>query len=76
MIRNEGAFLIGHNLDMPMALPGMVVVNKRCVTKQSITHMELISGQEQPFDKVVWVSKFGSITFNPLGKEFADGGIN
>jgi penicillin V acylase-like amidase (Ntn superfamily) len=47
---------------------GYVMVNKRDVSKRA-----LVMPPETPAD---WVSKYGSITFNQVGKEMPMGGIN
>ncbi len=59
--------MFGRNLDW-YSDDGVVVVNKRNVTKES-----LVFPPEQPTS---WTSKYGSITFNQFGKEFPFGGMN
>jgi choloylglycine hydrolase len=76
MLNSNNTIIIGHNLDMPYDIPGMVVVNKRNITKTSISWFELISNLKPSTPSIAWTSKYGSITFNPLGREFPDGGIN
>ncbi|MFZ0035581.1 MAG: linear amide C-N hydrolase [Sedimentisphaerales bacterium] len=51
-----------------MAGDGMAIVNKRNVSKTA-----LISPPDTP---AKWVSKYGSITFNQIGREMPYGGIN
>ena len=76
MLREGDTFLIGHNLDMPYEIPGMIVINKRGVFKTNISWYEISTSRKHSSPNLSWVSKYGSITFNPLGREFPDGGIN
>jgi len=57
----------GKNLDWPIA-DGYVFINKRGVSKSSFIQEEEKS--------IKWMSKYGSITFNQLGREFPLGGMN
>lgn len=68
--------LVGHNLDEPRQVPGMIVINKRSVSKASCSWHELLTSEELASPRMRWVSKYGSVTFNPIGREFPDGGIN
>lgn len=73
------ALLIGHNLDDPVnETPGMVVVNKRGVAKESISYADLnsFSGRDDAQPRLRWTSAYGSVTYNVFGKEFPDGGMN
>jgi choloylglycine hydrolase len=81
MLREVNTFIIGHNLDMPYEIPGMIVVNKRGVSKTNISWYEISTSRKPTSPTISWVSEYGSITFNPitfnpLGREFPDGGIN
>jgi len=76
MLKKGNTLLIGHNLDMPFEIPGMIVINKRNVLKTGVSWYELISAKKPASPTVSWVSTYGSVTFNPLGCEFPDGGIN
>lgn len=67
VLRSGDRFVFGRNLDFYTGM-GFVVVNKRNVNKTA-----LLYPGEMP---VRWVSKYGSITFNQLGKEFPFGGMN
>ncbi len=57
--------VFGKNYDWDVE-DGLVVVNKRGVTKTAFT-------EENP---ATWTSRFGSVTFNQYGREFPSGGIN
>ncbi len=76
MLREDSIFLIGHNLDMPYEIPGMVVVNKRGILKTNISWHEISTSRKPSSPTISWTSEYGSVTFNPLGREFPDGGIN
>lgn len=67
VLRSGERFVLGHNLDF-YTEKGFIVVNKRNVKK-----IALLYPGEIP---VKWVSKYGSVTFNQLGKEFPFGGMN
>jgi choloylglycine hydrolase len=67
VLRSGERFVLGHNLDFYTEM-GFVVVNKKYVKKTA-----LLYPGEKPAQ---WVSKYGSITFNQLGKEFPFGGMN
>jgi penicillin V acylase-like amidase (Ntn superfamily) len=76
MINQGDSFIVGHNLDqITVYEPGYIFVNKRGVTKTNFTENDLL-GKPNPTAKLQWTSKYGSITFNPFGREFPDGGIN
>ena len=64
--KNDNIFL-GRNFDYIVG-DGHVTINKRNQKKTA-----LIKAPEKPLS---WVSKFGSITFNLIGKEFPCGGMN
>jgi choloylglycine hydrolase len=60
-------FFFGRNFDYVVG-DGHVTINKRNQKKTA-----LIKAPEKP---LTWVSKFGSISFNLIGKEFPCGGMN
>jgi len=51
---------------------GLMIVNKRGVSKTAMENFKE-PGVGQP---VSWISKFGSVTFNRVGREFPFGGMN
>jgi len=59
--------VFGRNLDC-FSGTGLIIVNPRNLEKAA-----LIDPSEKPSK---WVSKFGSITFNQIGRELPFGGIN
>jgi penicillin V acylase-like amidase (Ntn superfamily) len=76
MLKREDCHLYGHNLDSGSPVPGLIVINKRNITKESRTWKELSTGKKDDSISFQWTSKFGSVTFNPFGREFPDGGMN
>jgi penicillin V acylase-like amidase (Ntn superfamily) len=66
-IHTADHLVFGKNFDFYTGA-GHVVVNKRQLKKMSYS---------MPPEKTMeWISKYGSITFNQMGKEFPYGGIN
>ncbi|HEX6789683.1 MAG TPA: linear amide C-N hydrolase [Candidatus Krumholzibacteria bacterium] len=61
-----GTLVFGRNYDW-MVGDGLVMVNKRGVTKRALT-ADAAAAQ--------WTSKYGSLTFNQYGREFPTGGMN
>lgn len=59
--------LFGRNLDW-FSGTGLVMVNPRNIEK-----VALVNPSEKP---AKWVSKFGSVTFNQIGRELPFGGVN
>ncbi|MHC1774593.1 MAG: linear amide C-N hydrolase [Lentimicrobium sp.] len=64
---NNGHLVFGRNFDFPSGL-GYVEINHRSQVKTA-----LIAPPEKPFS---WISKYGSISFNQIGREFPYGGMN
>jgi choloylglycine hydrolase len=76
LLSKNDSLLVGHNLDDYYHVTGMVIINKSVVAKENISWDELRIGRFVRVPKVRWISKFGSITYNPRGLEFPDGGMN
>ncbi len=64
---HKGNVVFGRNFDFP-AGEGHIHFNQRNVKKVSF-----VQPPEKTFE---WISKYGSITFNQMGKEFPYGGMN
>ncbi len=67
---NENQPIYGRNFDWRLG-GGHIIINKRGVQKRAIS--------DQPDDvnnRLSWVSKYGSATFNLFGREFPLGGMN
>lgn len=67
VIRDGERAVFGRNLDW-IAGAGLVIVNQRGLAKEALPQTR----GEPPR----WVSKYGSVTFNQVGKELPYGGIN
>ena len=76
MLKHDSEQIFGHNLDMQMVINGMVVVNKRNVYKTGRSWDELTSSEKRKTPEITWTSKYGSITVNPIVRDFPDGGMN
>ena len=61
--------VFGKNYDWIVG-DGLVIVNKRAVTKAAW------SSPHETSNRLTWTSKYGSVTFNQHGREFPMGGIN
>jgi len=67
LLRDGTRMVLGKNFDM-MVREGMLMTNQRKVSK-----VALLGPGQNPAQ---WVSKYGSITFNQVSKEYPFGGIN
>ncbi len=76
LLKNGSVLLAAHNLDMPDHIPGAIVINKRNVMKTRSSWLELTTGEKDPSPNLTWTSKYASVTFNPLGRDYPDGGMN
>jgi len=65
-IHTGDELVFGRNYDWSVG-DGIVFVNKRDVVKTAFT---------KKGSPAVWVSKYGSVTFNQYGREFPTGGMN
>lgn len=80
VLKSEGTLFVGHNLDenTRFDIPGMVIINKRNVYKESISNEDFyvpLKGKKH-YPSISWVSKYGSLTFNNRGRDFPDCGMN
>ncbi|UCE21406.1 MAG: linear amide C-N hydrolase [Candidatus Aminicenantes bacterium] len=76
MLKKGSTLIVGHNLDERGHVPGVVVINKRDVFKRGKSWYEILSGKPAPNPPLEWISKYGSVTFNPFCRDFPDGGMN
>lgn len=67
VLKNGKSLLLGHNLDWHIGI-GLLMINKRNVEKTA-----LMDSLENP---AKWISKYGSITFNQVGRDLPYGGMN
>jgi len=61
--------VVGKNFDW-MVDDGLIIINKRGVSKKAIYVKEANARL------ATWTSKYGSVTFNQLGREMPNGGMN
>lgn len=66
-IKSQNDLVFGRNFDFPSGY-GHVIVNKRNMVKTAFIR--------PPENPVEWVSEYGSVTFNQIGREFPYGGMN
>ncbi|MEJ1237290.1 linear amide C-N hydrolase [Chryseolinea sp. T2] len=64
---NKDQLIFGKNFDFYMG-DGQIIANKRSISKTSFP----MPGEPT----IQWTSKYGSITFNQIGREFPFGGMN
>jgi len=75
MMSRSDCLVVGHNLDQEFYTPGMIHVNRRAERKRSVSCFDLqLRDTETPV--LEWTSKYGSVTFSPLGRNLPDGGMN
>lgn len=67
VFKNNGKLYLCANLDM-QAMQGYLIVNKRNIEKSSFF--------ANPPNILKWISKYGSVTFSTIGKEFPFGSMN
>lgn len=76
LLKCNNAMLIGFNEDLWDDCPGMIVTNQRNTFKQGTSWEALNNLPLLHRPTISWTSKFSSITFNALGKEFPLFGLN
>jgi penicillin V acylase-like amidase (Ntn superfamily) len=74
-IKKDSLF-VGHNLDEMFETTGLVIINKRGVSKREVSWSDYNSPSGLSKSKIQWESRYGSIVYSTLGKEFIDGGMN
>jgi penicillin V acylase-like amidase (Ntn superfamily) len=67
VLQRENSIIFGRNLDW-FSGTGLAIVNPRNLEK-----IALVDSSQNP---IKWVAKYGSITFNQIGRELPFGGIN
>lgn len=63
--------VFGYNVDLFIPGDGLVFINQRGVAKEGFPLQAGTTGE-----KVKWVSKYGSVTFNVVGREWPNTGMN
>lgn len=67
VLKNDRSLLFGRNLDWHIGT-GLLITNQRNIEK-----IALVDSIENP---IKWISKYGSITFNQVGRDLPYGGMN
>jgi choloylglycine hydrolase len=76
-LQKGDTLIYGHNLNEgDIGVPGMVFINKRGVFKTGRSWSEIITRDRIDPSSHVWISRYGSVTFNNFGRDFPDGGMN
>jgi hypothetical protein len=75
VLDSRSALVLGFNENIPPT-PGIIVTNKRGLTKTSVSWRALSTMEKVNEPVEVWTSKYGSITFTCLGREFPLYGLN
>lgn len=68
LYKNGNSHFAGKNYDIPLPCYGLIFWNPAGINKRA-----LIKPPEEP---VEWLSKYGSITFNQVGRDFPASGMN
>src|SRR3954470_12271779 len=75
LLRSAGGPVFGRNVDSDVPAPGMMVVNKRGISKRALSWGTYGPGARDR-KTAAWTSRFGSVTATAIGREFPDGGMN
>nr|WP_314493960.1 linear amide C-N hydrolase [uncultured Chryseobacterium sp.] len=73
LLKGKNHCVVGFNENWK-TMPGMIVVNKRGVSKRNISWENLTTNNVKAQKE--WISKYGSVTFNLLGYDFPCYGVN
>lgn len=75
MLKGKDYCLVGFNENWK-TMPGMVVINKRGVSKHNLSWNHLVSKNAVQEKTKNWTSKYGSVSFNLLGFDLPCYGVN
>jgi penicillin V acylase-like amidase (Ntn superfamily) len=78
LLKKGDALYFAHSLNQGgiPKVQGLIFLNQRDTWKKGYSWENLIKVNKESNPCIIWKSKYGSVTFNPLGKEFPDGGMN
>jgi len=78
MLKTDQGLYFVHSLNQGdwESVPGLIFINQRNTWKKGYSWEALLQVNDESTPSLVWKSKFGSVTFNPFGREFPDGGMN
>lgn len=71
-LMKDGHFVFGANVDW-FVDSGLIVINQRNITKKATM---ILPAKNRKIDGLEWTSKYGSVTFNGLSREFPFEGMN
>jgi len=54
LLKKNSILLMGHNLDERGHVPGLVIINKRGISKTSVSWASLISGKAEATPPLTW----------------------
>jgi hypothetical protein len=75
VLESRGQLVLGFNENIPPT-PGIIVTNRRGLTKTSVSWRALSTMERVREPVEVWTSRYGSVTFTCLGREFPLYGLN
>jgi len=76
-LQKGNELIYGHNLNEgDIGVPGMIFINKRGVFKNGRTFSELSTKEGKNPSGYSWISRYGSVSFNNIGRDLPDGGMN
>jgi penicillin V acylase-like amidase (Ntn superfamily) len=75
LLKGENYCVVGFNENWK-TMPGIVVINKRNIYKESLSWKSLTSLEKVNEKTISWKSKYGSVSFNLLGIDLPCYGVN
>jgi penicillin V acylase-like amidase (Ntn superfamily) len=78
LLKQGDALYFAHSLNQGNIprVQGIIFLNQRDTWKKGYSWENLLKVNQEVSPNLVWKSKYGSVTFNPMGREFPDGGMN
>jgi len=78
LLKRDNGLYFAHSLNQEnlASVPGMIFLNQRDSWKKGYSWNDLLKVNQETSPSLVWKSQFGSVTFNPAGRDFPDGGMN
>ena len=76
MLKGKDYCVVGFNENYSKSLPGLILTNKRGVTKEGLSWNQLVSNEKVNEPKISWTSRYGSVSFNLLGIDMPCYGVN
>ena len=76
MLKGKDYCVVGFNENDGKSLPGLILTNKRGVTKEGLSWNQLVSNEKINEPEIKWTSHYGSVSFNLLGIDMPCYGVN